>query len=446
MGGVVQELTIGRHRYVFGMDWYILEAEDLRHQIDDISVKHQTKIGVRTGNAKTNPGVGFLHGMKATGVCSAAASLARQLDNSIVVHPMKALGGPPDLFWLVAIQDKRVMPGSDAVLPADEIVPLVRRFRVLGEFNLVGNEDFFRDNFKDMVEGEDYFIQTSITLSNMLNRHPVRVRPIARQRRKHIAIALTAVAVIAMITVGYALWQKKKQQEQFQQIEQPTSVETWRAQLPLARAQMIRDFHQRLGDVTPARFADSVLARIGRIEPIIDDWFLSEIRCTRDSCITTWVNNGLSNNEFLWRELRKAGTLTFDVSGKQATLELPLTIEADREERSSVEIAALPKQQEWLRVHGSRLQELQAAGIQVQLSEAVPSAQFTVSPDGTALIGPDTTFKHGRFRIQGRHYFMIRDAVKRLTADYFAIEILQVRFNNRQESQGWTLEGNYVWK
>ncbi len=209
---------------------------------------------------------------------------------------------------------------------------------------------------------------------------------------------------------------------------------------------MISDFHQRLGDVTPARFADSVLARIGRIEPIIDDWFLSEIRCTRDSCITTWVNNGLSNNEFLWRELRKAGTLTFDVSGKQATLELPLTIEADREERSSVEIAALPKQQEWLRVHGSRLQELQAAGIQVQLSEAVPSAQFTVSPDGTALIGPDTTFKHGRFRIQGRHYFMIRDAVKRLTADYFAIEILQVRFNNRQESQGWTLEGNYVWK
>lgn len=446
MGGVVQELTIGRHRYVFGMDWYILETEDVRRQIDDISVKHQTKIGARTGHPKTNPGVGFLHGMKTSGVFSAAASIARHMDNSIIVHPMKALGGPPDLFWLVAVQDKRVMPGSDAVLPADEIIPLVRRFRVLGEFALVGNEDFFRDNFRDLVEGEDYYIQTSITLSNMLNRHPVRVRPIARQRRKHIAMAMATAAVLATVSVGYVLWQKKKQQEQFQQIEQPTSIEMWRAQLPLARAQMIENFHQRLGEVTPERFVDGVLDRIGRMEPIIDDWYLSEVNCTRDSCTTRWVNNGLSNNEYLWQDLHKAGTLSFDVTGKQATLELPLGIESDREEMSSVEIAALPKKQEWLRVHGSRLQELQAAGLQVQLSEAVPSAQFMASPDGTGLIGPDTTFQHGRVRIQGRHYFMIRDAVKRLAPDYFSIETLQVRFNNRQEAQGWILEGNYVWK
>ncbi len=446
MPGIVQELPIGRHRYVFGMDWYILEVENQRQQIDDIADRQQTRIGVRNGTAKTHPGVGFLTGMRKPGAISAAATIARHIDQTILVQPLKIFGGPENLYWMVAVQDRRIVPGTDIVGPEREIVPLVRRYSVLGDFKLVGEEAFFEKHFRELRAGQEFFPQSNDTLQHMLSRSPVRLRAIAHQTRRQVASAALALGVVAAAVLTAVWWKQRQQEQALQPVEQPTSAEMWRAQLPLVRAQMIRQFEETMGPVTPGVFVNTAMDRIGEIEPLQDDWYLSEVDCDRTRCASKWVNNGLSDNMTLWSALRGAGDLTFEPTGTTASLVFPLAVEADRKEISSVEIAALPPQQRWLREQGSELQQLASVGLQVSLMPPKPSQQFMPSPDGTKLIGPDTTFQYGAYRVTGQHYFMIRDAVKRLSDQLFSVENIRIRFNEDQETTGWTLEGKYVWK
>ncbi len=446
MPGIVQELNIGRNRYVFGMDWFILETDRLRQQIDEIADRFQTKIGVRTGTPKLNPGVGFCSGLRKPGAVSAAATIARQIDNTILVQPMKALGGPEGLFWMVAVQDRRLVPGTDLVLPEAELVPLVRRYSVLGDFKLVGHEAFFEQHFRELRAGHEFFPQSIHTLENMLLRSPVRLRGIAHQRRRQALLAGSVFGLLAVVVIFAVIWKKHQEQALLQPVEQPTSIEMWRSQLPIVRSQMIKQFEDTLSPVTPSHFVATALERIGGLSPLQDDWYLSEIDCNLTRCQSKWVNNGLSDNAYLWEALRGLGELQFEPTGRSAMLVFPMAIESNRGEISSVKIASLPQEQAWLRTQGSKLQQLSSAGLQFKLAPPKPSQQFIPSPDGTKLIGPDTTFKHGEFKLVGRHYFMISDAVKRLDDEFFSIENLSVKFDDEQEPKGWTLEGRYVWK
>lgn len=446
MPGIVQELEIGRYRYVFGMDWYILEVENQRQQIDDIADRQQTRIGVRTGNPKTHPGVGFLTGMKKAGAVSAAATIAKHVDHTILVQPLKLFGGPDNLYWMVAVQDRRIVPGTDIVGPEHEITPLVRRYSVLGDFKLVGEEEFFEKHFRELRTGHEFFPQNAATIEHMLVRGPVRLKALAHQTKRQVFSVGLALAVVAIAVMTAVWWKQRQATQALQPVEQPTSAEMWRAQLPIVRAQMIKQFEETLGPVTPGRFVNVAMDRIGEISPLQDDWYLSEVSCNTTSCNTTWVNNGLSDNMTLWASLRGEGDMTFEPTGTSANLVFPLEVEADRREISSVEIAALPPQQRWLREQGSRLQQLASVGLRVSLMPPKPSQQFMPSPDGAELIGPDTTFQFGSYKVSGEHYFMIRDAVKRLSDDLFSVSNLRIRFNEDQETTGWTLEGNYVWK
>ncbi len=446
MPGIVQELEIGRYRYVFGMDWYILEIENQRQQINALADRQQTKIGVRTGSSKLHPGVGFLTGMRKAGAVSAAATIAKHIDHTILVQPLKIFGGPEELFWMVAVQDRRIVPGTDLVAPEADLAPLVRRYSVLGDFKLVGDEYFFERNFRELRAGHEFFPQNAETIEHMLVRGPVRLRALAHQTRRQAISVGVALGVVAVCVLTMVWWKQRQAEQALQPVEQPTSAEMWRAQLPIIRAQMIKQFEETLGPVTPSTFVEAAMERIGEISPLQDDWYLSEIDCNRTRCASTWVNGGLSDNMTLWSSLRGEGDLSFEPTGTTASLIFPMAVETDRQEISSVEIAALPPQQRWLREQGSRLQQLASVGLQVSLIPPKPSQQFMPSPDGTDLIGPDTTFKFGTYKVSGKHYFMIRDAVKRLSDELFSVESIRIRFNEDQETTGWTLEGNYVWK
>lgn len=452
----VQQYRIGKRNYLFGLGWHVLSnVEPVPKQLITLCQEAGTQYGVLVGREKLSLAVGLADQQKKPSGYSAAASFAASVDNAIFVQSMEPLSGQAGMYWVVAVQDGVVLAGSDVVRTFDDAVLWVKRFSQIGAFQLLGDAAFYaevfpesqRDGINDTVQ-----VQSFADLVAILERKPIKITRVYNDgRKRNLTIAL-GVLVLALLVIG--VWKYKQHAiMDAAQAVLSNKVQQWEAQLPIARQNMVRQMQDLLKAHTPQVLMTSIVEKIGAMDPFLNDWFITEVKCDVLSnsaisvqCRISWQNEGFGKNTDLQEHLAEQGGLLFVKDGKKATLNTHWLIAEKRAAITEEFNAKLPPEQVFLLQYGPRLQQLQSADIDVQMQDVKASEQFPPSPDGRAYTGIDTTFHYGKYMLRGNQYFQLHDVAKRLTEEYFSIDSVIIKFDNKQNCLGWQIEGSYVWK